>query len=71
MQAWDYKVVEIYNEVKMGTVNWRWEEDGQKLPGNPDMFKKAKELGQEGWELVSVTTYGAPIHYVYWFKRPK
>jgi hypothetical protein len=71
MQTWDYKVVEIYNQVKLGTVNWHWEEDGQVLPGKVDALGKCKELGAAGWELVSITVTGTPFRYNYWFKKPK
>jgi len=32
----------------------------KQLPGDPDMVAKARELGHQGWELVSVAPYGNP-----------
>ena len=69
MQRWEHKFIEVYNEPKLGVQRWMWEEDGKQLPGSPNMIAKANELGDQGWELVSVSSAGVPIHTQYWFKR--
>jgi hypothetical protein len=73
MQSWDYKLIEVYNQPSGLTVNWVWEEDGKPLPGSPirNMVAKANDLGGQGWELLSVSSAGVPVHTLYWFKRPK
>lgn len=68
-QTWDYKLIEEYNEPSITGPHWKWIEDDTKLPGTAKILVKMKELGGQGWELVSVSTAGTPIHYYYWFKR--
>lgn len=53
-------------------------EDGRQLAGAVNMVTKAKELGDQGWELVSgmpLSTssnhHGLTTDLAYWFKRPK
>jgi hypothetical protein len=47
----------------------------QNVPILEDMVTEANELGQDGWELVSVTADadrdGRTRGYLYYFKRPK
>ena len=67
MQKWEFKCVLIYLSP---TLRGSWKEDGRQLPGDPDMVAKARELGHQGWELVSVAPYGNPEGLWHWFKRP-
>lgn len=64
MMKWDYKIilrVRNYDDKHNGfeyhsASSWFvWWEDGNKLPGESNILQKSKELGEQGWELVSVT----------------
>lgn len=81
-QGWDYKWVSLAR----GTteLNWSlWTEDDQPLRGPVNIAPKIKGLGDQGWELVSVTPYsnhvcnapaacaGYTSQVTYFFKRPK
>ena len=67
VQKWDYKYIDtIFAGIAVG---WKWTEDGKPLPGTPDIIAKAKELGHQGWELVSVYYDGVQLTR-HWFKRP-
>lgn len=63
-QTWDYKLIAL--NVDRGRITWM--EDGV-ATSNLTIVSKSKELGDQGWELVSVTSWGENIFY--WFKRPK
>jgi hypothetical protein len=65
-KAWDYKNLALIT----GTINAGWMEDGKRLPGDPSILTKSKELGEAGWELVSVAGVSENV-VVYWFKKPK
>ena len=58
-QAWEYKFIYLAREQKSNTEWTAWLDgsaDGVKrLPSSVQMHLKAKELGDQGWELVSVT----------------
>ena len=71
MQTWDYKFIKMYLEGMGINLHWHWEEDGKKLPDPPAVLVKAKELGDQGWELVSVTSFADSKAFFYWFKRPR
>ena len=57
----------------------RWEHiamthDGAQVNNSPDLSKQIIRLGNEGWELVTVTTIvkeGTTEKTVFYFKRPK
>jgi hypothetical protein len=76
MQKWEYKnIVITLNGTKV-----IWYEDNEERPASsPAMFPKAKELGEQGWEMVSVTSWATvsqtlgtqTVQWVYWFKRAK
>ena len=79
-QAWEYKAILISNFEAPGN----WFEDGRQLAGVANMQTKSKELGDQGWELVSVTPMssmtsiggegtigGVTTGMIFWFKRPK
>ena len=77
-QAWEYKSMVLTRSIV--EPDFTWAEDGKPLPGTPNMILKAKELGAQGWELVSITPMasqtgngltGFTNHLFYWFKRPK
>jgi hypothetical protein len=79
MQVWEYKNIVL---TLTGSKTTCYEDGRERAAASPDMFPKAKELGEQGWELVSVASWaGAPhlmtqasaltIQWIYWFKRPK
>ena len=83
-QKWEYKSVTIVRSAFSNADFSAWAEaSGQsvkQLPLPVSMLVKAKELGEEGWELVSVTPVsgfscpdcaGFTSQLNYWFKRPK
>lgn len=90
-QTWEYKSIVItrgYGAAKLGEYLKTaeafsyWAEDGKALAGQVNMISKSKELGDQGWELVSVTPLssiassqgsyaGFTDVLIYWFKRPK
>ena len=88
-QAWEYKdIVASRTFTAPDTTNgavwandWnQWAEDGKALPAPVNMLAKLKDLGDQGWELVSVTPTssaagtwisGATTHEIWLFKRPK
>jgi hypothetical protein len=77
-QTWDYKSIVLTRTI--ARPDFTWAEDGKELPGSPNMVLKAKELGDQGWELVTITPLasqtgegytGFTNNILYWFKRPK
>ena len=53
-QAWEYKTITVF---KKDQGNWSaWWEDGNDLPLPVNGTAKRAELGNEGWELVTVAT---------------
>ena len=67
-QAWEYKaLVGVFPISGAATLH----EDGNPIRGTP--LSRARELGDEGWELVSVagTVLRDTTQFLYWFKRPK
>lgn len=87
-QTWEYKQLQITRRVgseKSTGLQYAespsWTEDDKEIPAAVNMVSKAKELGDQGWELVSVTAIpgiaapsgsyaGFADVVVYWFKRP-
>ena len=84
-QAWEYKSIVIVRSAQ-SNANWAdWAEVSgdvvKTLPLPVAIPKKAKELGEQGWELVSITPIsnnagatdlaGFTSQINYWFKRPK
>ena len=79
-QMWEYKTVQLYGS---GGGAWQsWSEDNKELPLPINPIAKRTELGNAGWELVTVATYvdshslsGGYSPYtssiVQFFKRPK
>jgi hypothetical protein len=65
MQKWEYKFVTQEWIEETGTLRWT-------DTGNSDSDSKGliNNLGQEGWELVSVAVLGSGIVLIYYFKRP-
>ena len=77
-QTWEYKAVVLNRTILHPEFTWM--EDSKELPGAPNMVLKAKELGDQGWELVSITPLssqtgegytGFTNSILYWFKRSK
>lgn len=74
MQAWNYKVISIYGDPDTAIARWLWEEDENRLPeypgspSKPNLLSKMNELGEQGWELVSICNVPKPA-IEYWFKR--
>jgi hypothetical protein len=75
--AWEYKTIVLTRSVGS---EFSWTDDGQALNGAPNMVAKSKELGEQGWELVTITPVASEIiegrtgftnSVQYWFKRPK
>jgi len=68
-QAWEYKaLVGVFPITGATTLH----EDGSPIRGTSPL-SRARELGDEGWELVSVagTVLRDTTQFLYWFKRPK
>ncbi len=61
-QNWDVKFLVALSPTRVL-------EDGQELPGSPQLLSKANDLSAQGWELVSVAWHGSG--YALWFTRPK
>ncbi len=83
-QTWEYKSIGIYRSALDNSEFSDWYETsgqtGKQLPPPVSMPAKANELGDQGWELVSVTPIsnrscpdcaGFTSQISYWFKRPK
>ena len=69
-QAWEYKSL-VY--AIRGAANAVLYEEGKPPSGSATPVTRAPELGDQGWELVSVAASesASTTTYVYWFKRPK
>ena len=87
-QAWEYKTIVIVRSAQSNATWSDWAEvsgDAAKTLSLPvSVPKKAQELGEQGWELVSITPIsnnagsatgsdlaGFTSQIMYWFKRPK
>ena len=83
-QLWDYKSIVIVRSAQTNANFSDWAEatgeSVKTLPLPVSMPKKCKELGDRGWELISVTPMsnntcencaGFTSQIVYWFKRAK
>ena len=72
-QIWEYKSMSFIIEGTVSGAKTVLYEDGQRLPGSPTPIERAPDLGNQGWELVSIAaTESQRIStFVYWFKRPK
>ena len=80
-QAWDYKWISVGRVVESGGTWSVWAEDDKPLRGPVTIASKIKELGDQGWELLSVTPIsnnscpqgcaGFTSQVTYFFKRPK
>ena len=87
-QAWEYKTIVIVRSAQSNATWSDWAEVSgdvvQTLSLPVAVPKKAKELGEDGWELVSITPVsnnaggaggsdlaGFTSQIMYWFKRPK
>jgi hypothetical protein len=83
-QTWEYRsLVLVRGAFTSGDFSEWWDRSGQnvkQLPLPVSMTTKASELGDQGWELVTVTPIsnhscqdcaGFTSQVTYWFKRPK
>jgi hypothetical protein len=91
-QNWEYKFIKGKREPKYQNgefgskiisgfeENWIWTDDNQKIITPFDIYKLAKELGAQGWELISIVpsstvvsamTSGATTELLWVFKRPE
>ena len=80
-QTWDYKWISVGRAIESGGAWSVWAEDDKPLRGPVTIASKIKELGSQGWELVSVTPIsnnscaqgcaGFTSQISYYFKRPK
>jgi hypothetical protein len=83
-QAWEYKSIIIVRSAKTNAEFSDWAEISgevvKQLPLPVSVPAKAKDLGDQGWELVSVTPIsnntcpdcgGFTSQIIYWLKRPK
>jgi hypothetical protein len=80
-QTWDYKWISVARAVQSGGAWSVWAEDDKPLQGPVTIASKIKELGDQGWELCSVTPIsnnsctdgcaGFTSQISYYFKRPK
>jgi hypothetical protein len=66
MQNWEYTTLTLISNAKQ-ELEWA---DAQE--DNRSASERVNELGDEGWELVSVVQHaGDQARTVYWLKRPK
>jgi Domain of unknown function (DUF4177) len=66
MQNWEYTTLTLISNAKQ-ELEWT---DAQE--DNRSASERLNELGNEGWELVSVAQHtGDQARTVYWMKRPK
>lgn len=90
-QSWEYKVIVIVRPAQSNATWSDWAEisgeQSRTLQLPVSVPKKAKELGEQGWELVSITPIsnnaggsgssgyndlsGFTSQIMYWFKRPR
>jgi hypothetical protein len=80
-QSWEYRWISVARVVKSNEAWSVWAEDDKPLPGPVTITAKIKELGDQGWELVSVTPIssnscgqdcaGFTSQITYTLKRPK
>ena len=79
-QAWEYKWISVARAARSNEAWSVWAEDDKPLTGPVTIAAKLKELGDQGWELVSVTpisnhvtpdSAGYTSQITYSFKRPK
>src|SRR5437773_493973 len=73
-QTWEYKSITLTRTIIKP--DFSWAEDGKELSGSANMSSKARELGAEGWELVTITPVasqtgegytGFTNNLLYWF----
>lgn len=71
-QKWEYKVLRLYSYFDMVILRF---EDDKKFELNPptNALPRIKELGDQGWELISTTVFktGGDDLLQLWFKRQK
>lgn len=74
-QAWEYKSL-VFTIDGVGRESFF--EDGSKVAGGLVPIARIPELGNQGWELISVAatdrttgTGASVLTYTYWLKRPK
>jgi uncharacterized protein DUF4177 len=66
MQNWEYTTLTLISNAKR-ELEWTDAQDD-----NRSASERLNELGEEGWELVSVVQHtGDQSRTVYWLKRPK
>lgn len=78
-QTWDYKIIARSRDPFKVPFDWNnWSEDAKALSTPVDILAKTKQLGEGGWELVSVTprssnagAAGVTTEELWVFKRPK
>ena len=84
MQRWEYKSISVAraaaNLIGWTVPDWSlWTEDDKPLSAPVSLGPKLKQLGDQGWELVSVIpisnhtatgTAGFTSQMIYFFKRP-
>ena len=82
-QTWEYKSVSVARAVQINGAWSVWAEDDKPLPGPVTISAKIKELGEQGWEMISATPLsshscggagdcaGFTSQVTYYFKRPK
>ncbi|HEY4301408.1 MAG TPA: hypothetical protein VGM73_11065 [Candidatus Didemnitutus sp.] len=72
--AWDYKLIIFNSENLIGGHEAEMFDDGVALPSPvPGGLRKLKELGAQGWELVTVineSLEGRRLQTKYYLKRP-
>jgi hypothetical protein len=74
-QTWEYKSI-VVGRNGINENFSAWAEDGKQLPPPVDIDVKNRELGNQGWELVTVfpvadTVGGATTRVQSFYKRPK
>jgi hypothetical protein len=59
--TWEYKSIVLTRGIDNAAWTGRFE-DGKAIPGPFEAILKSKELGDQGWELVSVTPISSYAH---------
>ena len=68
MQKWEYKRVILDHDL----MDWTWSDTGKTME-QQSQEQRLNEMGSEGWELVSMSSFvanGETAGYAFYFKRP-
>jgi len=69
MQRWEYAQVHFQTGAASFRITYSHQADRVDSPADR-FWATIRELGDQGWELVSVSAAGEPAVLRHWFKRP-